>query len=575
MPASVHLGFTRTRMTAVAAFVTSLATSVSAYSEDMLLPVWIDPNQHFETPGDLIFRDGSSEGHINMVKSILKQLDGLREAAKSKWLDEFFGGKMKCEERSGAGYAKHALYCPVPRAELYNAASLQFEAGQHLKTLSPSKPRLAYVNLLVHACEGFVLTGFHANCELIWEVALDLQSEGQVPEATVLYNALHASPHARPYELKGVDTMESFIEALRKDPSVPKCEEWIQKPLLGKGSVGSSKQEGVINAARADLLKKHTFEECGVIDAQQITPNKFFHNFILKSRPAIVRGLPKLPGVPDGGSNALAEWLKRFGDQVISGWSTPDGDFYATRGTGSEERTIRPAESHFKFSTLIDLLQFNTSNLGAVFYGQHMNLHREIPELAKELQYAEAASPLHALPLRRVNLWVAPMNEQIRSRFHYDTHDALLFPLQCGKEFYMFPPGDRDSLYYSNDHSPKSLQWEHKWPNATGQSGATAPKKIEWETKELPKPIPNAAQVDLLAPDSTSHPKFLEALKRMKRCEVRPGDALYVPAYWHHEVLPIRTESCRCLNIAVNYWHRPVLNIVTSAQAAADQPMEL
>ena len=41
------------------------------------------------------------------------------------------------------------------------------------------------------------------------------------------------------------------------------------------------------------------------------------------------------------------------------------------------------------------------------------------------------------------------------------------------------------------------------------------------------------------------------------RVVLNPGDALYLPAYWHHEVqsLPDKIEG---LNIAVNFWFKNV-----------------
>jgi len=55
--------------------------------------------------------------------------------------------------------------------------------------------------------------------------------------------------------------------------------------------------------------------------------------------------------------------------------------------------------------------------------------------------------------------------------------------------------------------------------------------------------------VDLAAPDYDRFPKFREALKNARVTELRPGDAIYIPALWWHAV-----EATGPLNILVNYW---------------------
>lgn len=55
--------------------------------------------------------------------------------------------------------------------------------------------------------------------------------------------------------------------------------------------------------------------------------------------------------------------------------------------------------------------------------------------------------------------------------------------------------------------------------------------------------------VDLSSPDYERFPRFREAMKRALAAELRPGDAIYIPALWWHAV-----ESAGPLNILVNYW---------------------
>lgn len=57
--------------------------------------------------------------------------------------------------------------------------------------------------------------------------------------------------------------------------------------------------------------------------------------------------------------------------------------------------------------------------------------------------------------------------------------------------------------------------------------------------------------VDILQPDFEQFPNFRHAKKL--QCHLEPGDALFMPSFWWHEVQSFQdTEEHR--NLAVNYW---------------------
>ncbi len=56
------------------------------------------------------------------------------------------------------------------------------------------------------------------------------------------------------------------------------------------------------------------------------------------------------------------------------------------------------------------------------------------------------------------------------------------------------------------------------------------------------------------APDFERHPRLREALEHARVVELEPGDALYLPPLWWHQV-----ESLDVLNALVNYWWMPTL----------------
>lgn len=59
------------------------------------------------------------------------------------------------------------------------------------------------------------------------------------------------------------------------------------------------------------------------------------------------------------------------------------------------------------------------------------------------------------------------------------------------------------------------------------------------------------SMVDLRSPDFAAHPRFREALDHALVAELEPGDALFVPSLWWHNV-----EGRAAFNVLVNYWWR-------------------
>jgi hypothetical protein len=62
-----------------------------------------------------------------------------------------------------------------------------------------------------------------------------------------------------------------------------------------------------------------------------------------------------------------------------------------------------------------------------------------------------------------------------------------------------------------------------------------------------------ATMVDLRNPDLTRYPRFAEAIAASRTAELGPGDAIYIPALWWHQV-----EALDPFNILINYWWKSV-----------------
>jgi hypothetical protein len=108
---------------------------------------------------------------------------------------------------------------------------------------------------------------------------------------------------------------------------------------------------------------------------------------------------------------------------------------------------------------------------------------------------------------------------------HWDMSNNLACSLVGRRRFTLFPPDQVHNLY------PGPLE-----PTPGGQV---------------------VSMVDLRAPDLRRHPRFAEALAAAQVAELEPGDVLFYPALWWHNV-----EALAPFNAMVNYWWNDVPGFV-------------
>lgn len=68
-----------------------------------------------------------------------------------------------------------------------------------------------------------------------------------------------------------------------------------------------------------------------------------------------------------------------------------------------------------------------------------------------------------------------------------------------------------------------------------------------------PTPAPMSVVPDLHRADPAQFPRVAEALRQAVVAELAPGDAIYIPPLWFHQVEALAPH----LNILLNYWWRP------------------
>jgi hypothetical protein len=102
---------------------------------------------------------------------------------------------------------------------------------------------------------------------------------------------------------------------------------------------------------------------------------------------------------------------------------------------------------------------------------------------------------------------------------HYDLPDNLACVAAGRRRFTLFPPEQLKNLYIGPlDFTP------------AGQS---------------------VSLVDPRQPDLDRFPRYAEALAQAQSAELGPGDALFIPSMWWHQV-----EGLEPFNILINYWWR-------------------
>jgi hypothetical protein len=131
------------------------------------------------------------------------------------------------------------------------------------------------------------------------------------------------------------------------------------------------------------------------------------------------------------------------------------------------------------------------------------------------------------------SIWIG---NRTRIAPHNDVPDNVAVCAVGKRRFTLFPPDQFANLYAGPiDHTPAG------------------------------RPV---SMVDLANPDFDRFPRFREALENAQVTELGPGDAIFIPSLWWHQV-----ESLAPFNILVNYWWRDVPRFLGNPQDALHHAM--
>jgi cupin-like protein len=243
---------------------------------------------------------------------------------------------------------------------------------------------------------------------------------------------------------------------------------------------------------------------------------RFEREIVPKGEPAVFRGLvADWPVVRAGkaGPEALAEMLRFCAtDEPFQAWFAPP----EVEGRFNYNADLSGFNFERKLATVDQLLELLLRQIGHekpyCMYAGGIPIRKHLPLLVPNI-------PVTMLDMKRdtlISLW---LGNRTHTATHWDQSSNLACVVAGRRRFTLFPPDELKNLYVG---------------------------PLEFTLAGQP-----ISMVDIDTPDLETYPLFRKALKAARRAELGPGDALYVPAMWWHDVLSLEDFGC-----LINFWWR-------------------
>jgi hypothetical protein len=254
--------------------------------------------------------------------------------------------------------------------------------------------------------------------------------------------------------------------------------------------------------------------------------------------PVVVRGLcSDWPAVTAAASTKLFDYLMKFDAGLEAEAFVGDPDIAGRYHYDKDLSGFNFARESMSFASALERIVVSAAEPEAPsIYMGSLPLDQYLPGFS-----AENSLPMLA-PQVRPRIWLGNASNV---SCHYDTYDNLACVIAGRRRFTLYPPDAIGDLYVGPiDHT------------MAGQ------------------PIALAAGS---APDDQKYPRFGKARARALVADLGPGDALYVPKLWWHQV-----EATEAVNVLVNYWwdgfsagpDAPYTTMMLAMIAIAERPSE-
>lgn len=173
---------------------------------------------------------------------------------------------------------------------------------------------------------------------------------------------------------------------------------------------------------------------------------------------------------------------------------------------------------------------------------QDDNFPREFAAIAGDAPHSLtwADEGLGALPAA-VNLWLGQSTATV-SRLHNDNYDNVYVQVSGRKEVYLVPPGDAyalDERFLESSHYDRDMKLvlDEHGPG----SSSTMPRRVLFPTVD--------------PSDSSTHNDVYRAHAQAYRVVLDPGDMLFLPALWYHQIGVLEIGNASGVNVSMNYWY--------------------
>ncbi|TVQ18444.1 MAG: cupin-like domain-containing protein [Leptolyngbya sp. DLM2.Bin15] len=233
---------------------------------------------------------------------------------------------------------------------------------------------------------------------------------------------------------------------------------------------------------------------------RSLSRQEFYQRYRKPGKPVVISGL-----LDDQADWDLDYLTQKLGDQVFPvrhyGRSRYQQDKRQWTSTGSGVKAVS-----LPFSTYADLLRSGEA-LDQDLYLARCTLRNTPLEHEDGPKQVERYLGFDKFPATYLNVWVGPGGHT--SCLHYDPMDGLLMQMHGAKRLILFPPSQTYNLY----PFPLYKQLLH---------GLTL------------RPV--YSQVYPENPDYQAFPKFRQAKQFQQEVILNPGEVLFLPAGWWHEV---------------------------------------
>ena len=256
-----------------------------------------------------------------------------------------------------------------------------------------------------------------------------------------------------------------------------------------------------------DLAVPTRVEESGPVD-----PDRFAGEIATRFRPIVLRGqAAHWPAVAAGrrSDEALVDYLKAHDRgkpvEVLIGPPEIEGRFFY-------DEALAACNFQKRFGALGGLLDKLLALRGA---GDPISLYAGAAAAPDHLSGWVQENALDLpLPGAVPRLWIG---NRTHVSTHFDEASNVAVVVSGRRRFTLFPPEQFANLYVGPFHF-----------TVAG---------------------PPVSMVDLDAPDLTRYPRFAEAMEHALVADLEPGDALFIPPIWWHDV-----RATQAFNVMVNYW---------------------